>query len=163
MRLCLFAGTPFVSSRVFHYWVAPQSDCDIGYSRRPVTLRKETVMPFVFNLDGKVFNTEDLTVTELARLEDETGKTWLSINPFKSVKEFRAIAETFLLRSMDADAAKGLVSELPLHAVMSSIEGPTAQISLPRSSSFEDIMGEVNRAIDELRQRGDKPDEDETA
>jgi hypothetical protein len=120
-------------------------------------------MPFVFNLDGKVFNTEDLTVTELARLEDETGKTWLSINPFKSVKEFRAIAETFLLRSMDADAAKGLVSELPLHAVMSSIEGPTAQISLPRSSSFEDIMGEVNRAIDELRQRGDKPDEDETA
>lgn len=62
-------------------------------------------MPFEIEIGGNVFRTDDLTIVEAERLEEQCGKTWLQLNPLRSAKEFRATAILFLCRTLTPDVA----------------------------------------------------------
>lgn len=62
-------------------------------------------MPFEITIDGKVFRTDDLTIAEAEQLEEECGQTWLTLNPIRSAKEYRATAVLFLSRTRPPDVA----------------------------------------------------------
>lgn len=62
-------------------------------------------MPFEITIDGKAFRTDDLTIAEAEQLEEECGQTWLTLNPIRSAKEYRATAALFLRRTRDPDVA----------------------------------------------------------
>lgn len=69
-------------------------------------------MPFTVEVAGQVFNTGDLTIDEAIAIEKETGETWRTMTPLHSAKHWRAIAKTFLLRSMGSDEVESVLSKV---------------------------------------------------
>lgn len=62
-------------------------------------------MPFEITIDGHAYRTDDLTIAEAEQLEEECGQTWLTLNPLRSAKEYRATVVLFLTRTRAPDVA----------------------------------------------------------
>lgn len=77
-------------------------------------------MPFEFNLDGHVYNTDELRLVDAIELEKALGKTWRELNPLGSAEEFRAFALTCLKQDHPADQATKIVDEMPLGAALAA-------------------------------------------
>lgn len=71
-------------------------------------------MPWQISEFGQTWTTEELTVAEAETLEEEFGCSWLNINPFVSIRHFRAVLVTFLSRTMDRAAATEKVRALEI-------------------------------------------------
>lgn len=77
-------------------------------------------MPFELELDGHVYNTDDLSVAQAVELEKKLGKTWRELNPLGSAEEFQAFAVVCMQRDHPADHAAKLAAELPLGAALAA-------------------------------------------
>jgi hypothetical protein len=62
-------------------------------------------VPFEIIIDGHAYRTDDLTIEEAEQLEDECDQTWLTLNPMRSAKEYRATVALFLRRTRTPDVA----------------------------------------------------------
>lgn len=81
-------------------------------------------MPFKVTLpgDGGTFVTDDLTVGEAEWIEQQTGGTWLTLNPVRSAGDWRAVVAAYLMRGMDEDAAVKQARSYALRDVTGGIE-----------------------------------------
>lgn len=78
-------------------------------------------MPFVFTLDGKEFNSDDLTVDDAVQIEQLMDKSWLDINPILHGAAFRAMGIVFLSKHMDKKAAESYMGKLRIKDTMDHV------------------------------------------
>lgn len=72
-------------------------------------------MPFLVNVRGEDFNTDDLTLGEAERVEAYTGESWLTLNPLRTAKHCTAVMLVVLLRKGVAeDEALKEIQAIPL-------------------------------------------------
>jgi hypothetical protein len=102
-------------------------------------------MPFIFNLDGHEFTSDDLTVEEAVRIEELMGKSWLDINPVLHGSAFRAMAITFLSTHMDRKDAIAFVGAIKLNKVLDHVRW-VEEDDLP--VEFEDGIPKSEEATD---------------
>ena len=55
-------------------------------------------------------------------MEDETGETWLRMNPARSARQSRAILVQFVSRTVGEDEARKKVGSWPVRVVADAIE-----------------------------------------
>ena len=82
-------------------------------------------MPFKVSVGGQVLTTEDLTLDEIAIVEDEAGDSWLFIvqAPAKSAKHAKAVLSAVLRHGgMPADEAAKQAGALTLREVLDCFE-----------------------------------------
>ena len=72
--------------------------------------------------NGGSFFVDDLTLDEVCAVEDETGETWLRMNPARSARQSRAILVQFVARKMGEDEARKVVGAFPVKDVAGAIE-----------------------------------------
>ena len=77
-------------------------------------------MPFELTLDGKVYNTDILSVSEAVELEKMIGRPWTQLNPLGSAEEFQAFATVCLSHDHPADQAAKIAADLPLGVALSA-------------------------------------------
>lgn len=77
-------------------------------------------MPFELTINGRTYNTDQLSVAETVELEKMLGHTWRELNPLASAEEFQAFATICLRRDHPADQAVKLAAELPLGAALAA-------------------------------------------
>lgn len=75
-------------------------------------------MPFEIEIEGRKYNTDELSVTEAIELERTLGKTWRELNPLGSAEEFQAFAAICLRRDHPVELAAKIVAELPLSVAL---------------------------------------------
>ena len=68
------------------------------------------------------FVVDDLTLAEAAQVEQETGESWLLMNPVKSASQARAIMTRFLARSLGEEKARATVDGMSIRAYADSVE-----------------------------------------
>lgn len=71
---------------------------------------------------GGSFFVDDLTLDEVCAVEDETGETWLRMNPARSARQARSIMVRFAARSLGEKEAKRIVGGLSVRDVAGAIE-----------------------------------------
>lgn len=75
-------------------------------------------MPFELEIDGRKYNTDELSVSEAIELEKTLGKTWRELNPLGSAEEFQAFASICLRRDHPMEQAAKIAAELPLSVAL---------------------------------------------
>lgn len=68
------------------------------------------------------FFVDDLTLDEVCVVEDETGETWLRMNPVRSARQSRSIITRFLARTLGEEKAKERAGRLTAKETASAIE-----------------------------------------
>jgi hypothetical protein len=77
---------------------------------------------FKVNLPGGgSFFVDDLTLDEVCVVEDETGESWLRMNPARSARQARAIMCRFLARSKGDAEARKILGALKVSEVAAAI------------------------------------------
>lgn len=71
-------------------------------------------MPFELELDGRVYNTDELSLADAVELEKALGRTWRELSPLTSAEEFVAFATVCLKQDHPADVAAKIVADLSL-------------------------------------------------
>jgi hypothetical protein len=71
-------------------------------------------MPFELTLDGHLYNTDELRLSDAVELEKTLGRTWRELNPLGSAEEFVAFATVCLRRDHPDDVAAKIVADLSL-------------------------------------------------
>jgi hypothetical protein len=79
-------------------------------------------VPFVVTVEGEEFNTDDLTLDETVAIEQGTGESWLSINPFQSAKQAREIIVVFLARRHGQDVARKIAGGMTLKQTLDGVK-----------------------------------------
>ena len=79
-------------------------------------------MLYKVSVDGKTWNTEDLTLDEAIAVEEETGESWLFLNPIRSAKHAKAILARFLAREHGLDAARDRVGAMSVTEVLDCVD-----------------------------------------
>lgn len=74
------------------------------------------------HVEGDAFYVDDLTLVEVALCEDETGESWLAVNPYRSAKWSKAIMTRFLARKIGEDKAAAVINGYTLRQALSCIE-----------------------------------------
>ena len=78
-------------------------------------------MPFLFTLDGKEFNSDDLTVDDAVQIEQLMDKSWLDINPILHGAAFRAMGIVFLTPHLGKDKATEYMGKLKIIETMDHV------------------------------------------
>lgn len=79
-------------------------------------------MPVELTIDGKTFRTDELTLDEAAQIEKDAGTSWLSINPFQSANQCRAIIVAFLTRDVGREAAQAQAGAMTLTETLDALK-----------------------------------------
>lgn len=99
-------------------------------------------MPYKLTVLGRTFNTEDLTVGEVEKLEEELNVSWLMLNPILSVRHGRAIAATFLAREMGMETANEKVRAVSITEMADGVE----KVPDSRPTMYEDGLPKAEAA-----------------
>lgn len=79
-------------------------------------------MPFVITFDGRSFNTDDLTIDEVAVVERETNLSWLVVNPAETAMGWRAIVKAFLCREESAETVAKRLAKVKVKEAMNTVK-----------------------------------------
>lgn len=79
-------------------------------------------MAFRITLAEGSWSTDDLTLAEVVAVEQETGESWVYMNPLRSAAQARAILRRLLARDMGIDTATAHVDALRVVDVVKAIE-----------------------------------------
>lgn len=83
---------------------------------------------------GGSFFVDDLTLDEVCAVEEETGETWLRMNPARSARQARSILVRFAARTLGDKEARRQVGSLSVRDVVGAIE----VVEDDRPSEFHD-------------------------
>lgn len=78
-------------------------------------------MPYSIKLDGREYNTDDLTLDECIALEKELDRSWVAIVPLRSATDCRAVMRAFLLRDRSPEEADAFLSKLSAGKALRSV------------------------------------------
>lgn len=78
-------------------------------------------MPIQVRFAGQTWRTDDLTIDEAIKLQEVTGKTWLTISPHQSALDAKAVLAAFLAREMGQEAADQKVGALTVSEMLECI------------------------------------------
>lgn len=79
-------------------------------------------MPIKVTFAGETWLTEDLTLDEFGKIEDDLGATWVRFNPLLSSKHAKAALVAFLTRSIGEEAASKKIGALSLKEAVACFE-----------------------------------------
>lgn len=86
-------------------------------------------MPYSVKIDGKVYNTDDLTLDEcievekyVRRLDPEAPRTWGSLMPLRSAVDCKAVMRVFLLRERTPAEADAFLSTLTAGKAVDAVD-----------------------------------------
>lgn len=79
-------------------------------------------MPFRITLAEGSWSTDDLTLAEVVQIEQETGETWVLMNPLRSAAQARAVMRQLLARTHGQDEAAVMVDAMRVVDVVAAIE-----------------------------------------
>jgi len=89
------------------------------------------------------WSTDDLTLAEVVGIEQETGESWVYMNPLRSAVQARAIVRRLLARDSGLDDATKRVDKMRVVDVVAAIE-PERDGEDDRPKSHVDGMPEVD-------------------
>ena len=79
-------------------------------------------MPYRITLDGKDYNTDDLTLDEAIAVEKVTGNSWSVVVPLRSATDCKAVMRAFLLRDRTPEEADAFLSKLSAGKALRAVE-----------------------------------------
>jgi hypothetical protein len=99
-------------------------------------------MPFELTLDGRKYNTDDLSLADAVELETMLGKTWRELNPLGSAAEFQGFAELCLRRDHPKDQAAKIATEMSLGDALAAARWVGDDLPVTYEDGFPDPKAE---------------------